>query len=112
MKKGLIIPAVIIAMGMTSFTSNVEATNTQSATVVVAQGDVEYTVIKTDELPAAVSKSLQEGYADYSVDKAYKGTDGTYKVDLSKDTEKISVYFNADGKFLKIEQGSKEDSMK
>lgn len=111
MKKGIIAAAAIVVVGMTSVSTSVNA-NPASQQIIISQDDVQYTIIKTDELPAAVNKSLKEGYSDYTVDQAYKGSDGSYKVDLSKATEKVSVYFNADGKFLKIEQAAKEDTTK
>lgn len=111
MKRSLIIAAVIV-MGMVGMYQNVKADNSMNTKATVLTIDnVKFTEIKVDELPTAVSKSLSEGYSDYTIVKAYKGSDDSYKVDLKKDQETISVYFNADGKFLKIEKGTSEDSM-
>jgi len=105
MKKGMIISAVIVVMAMMSFSGEVVANSSKyDQTAVVAQDDVTYAEVKVDDLPDAVTKSLKDGYADYEISKAYKGSDDSYKVELTKENEKIAVYFNADGKFLKIEQ--------
>lgn len=112
MKRSLIIAAVVV-FGMVGMSTSVKANNTSNSnTIILSQDNVKFTEIKSEELPAAVSKSLSEGYSDYTIVKAYKGSDDSYKVDLKKDQETISVYFNADGKFLKIEKGTSEDPMK
>ena len=90
--------------------ASVSATNSKfcSATIQL-QDEVTYEEISVDELPQPVAKAVQEGYADYTVTKTSVGSDGSYKVDLKKNEESISVFFNAEGEFLKIEQGGAEE---
>jgi hypothetical protein len=103
MKKGMIITAAAILVMGFGMSEVVIAENTTKA-VIIAQDDVKYDEVSTDELPEEVSTSIQEGYGDYTVSKAFKGDDGTFKAKLEKDDEKISVFFNEAGEFLKIEQ--------
>ena len=106
MKRGLIVSAAVLLFGMTSIaTFAVSASNHKNNnTAFVAQDDVKYNEIKVEELPEAVSKAIKNGYTDYTVSKAYMGSNNTYKVSLTKNKETINVLFNADGDFLKIDQ--------
>ena len=103
MKKGMIMTAAVIVLGI-SLLSGVMAENTNQ-NVVVAQQEVQYEKMNVEDLPEAVTQAISEGYADYTLSEAYMGTDGSYKVKLTKGDEKVKVFFNASGEFLKIEQG-------
>lgn len=106
MKKGMIMTAAVIVLGI-SMPSGVMAENTNH-TMQIAQEEVQYEKMNVEDLPEVVSQSISEGYADYTVSEAYMGTDGSYKVKLTKEEEKIKVFFNANGEFLKIEQVEKQ----
>lgn len=101
MKKGMIITAAVVVMGM-SMPAGLMAANAQQMAA-VAQEEVTYEEMEVENLPEAVTKAISDGYADYTLAKAYQGSDGSYKVKLTKDDEKIAVFFNASGEFLKIE---------
>ena len=109
MKKGMIITAVVVILGM-SMPEGLFAANANQ-TVLVAQDEVTWVEVKVEDLPEPVSKSIKEGYVDYSVSKAYQGSDGSYKVDMTKEEEAISVFFNAEGQLLKIVKGKPVDPM-
>lgn len=102
MKRRMIITAAALVFGLGASEALFAETTTKTA--IVVQDDVKYDEISTDELPEDVNTSIQEGYGDYTVSQAYKGGDGTYKAKLEKGDEKISVFFNEQGEFLKIEQ--------
>ncbi|TDN97155.1 hypothetical protein [Sunxiuqinia elliptica] len=102
MKKGMIITAVVVAMGMSVPTGVMAADAMETSSAV--QQEVTYEKIEIETLPEAVVKSVSEGYADYSVSEAFQGSDGSYKVVLEKDNEKIAVFFNDQGEFLKVEK--------
>ena len=110
MKRGMIITAAVAIMGISAPTASVLAGNSVKAEI-VAQQEVTYEKMNVEDLPETVSKSITEGYADYTVSKVFKGSDGSYKVNLEKGDEKISVFFNEQGEFLKIEQGGEVDPM-
>lgn len=101
----MIITAAVAIMGISVPTVSVLAANSVKAQTVLQQEEVTYAKVNVEDLPETVSKSITEGYADYTVSKAFKGSDGSYKVKLEKGDEKISVFFNEQGEFLKIEQG-------
>ncbi|WP_339736306.1 hypothetical protein [uncultured Sunxiuqinia sp.] len=103
MKKGMIMTAAVIVLGI-SMPSGVMAESTNQ-TMQIAQEEVQYEKMNVEDLPEAVTQAISEGYADYTLSEAYMGTDGSYKVKLTKEEEKIAVFFNASGEFLKIEQG-------
>lgn len=92
--------AAVIVLGL-SLPSGVLAENA-SETATVAQQEVQYEKMNVEDLPETVSNAISEGYADYTLSEAYMGTDGSYKVKLSKEDETIKVFFNAAGEFLKI----------
>lgn len=94
--------AAVIVLGI-SMPSGVLAENTNQ-TMEVTQQEVQYEKMNVEDLPETVTQAISEGYADYTLAEAYMGTDGSYKVKLTKDEEKVKVFFNANGEFLKIEQ--------
>lgn len=77
-------------------------------TVVRADEDVKYKEIKTTELPATINESVQKSYAEYTIAKAYLGSDGTYKVKLKKDDDNKIAYYSADGEFQKAQEAKQE----
>ena len=110
MKRGMIVSAAVLLFGLTSIATFAVsiANHKNNNTAFIAQDDVKYNEIKVEELPDAVSKAIKNGYTDYTVSKAYLGSDNTYKVSLTKNNETINVFFNADGQFLKIDQSGDE----
>jgi len=57
--------------------------------------------IPVNELPAAVTASIQKNFSGYKIDDAKKieaGSKVTYKVDVEKGTEERKITFGADGK--------------
>jgi hypothetical protein len=60
--------------------------------------------VKTSELPAAVTRSLNEKYPGYKTDKAFKAEDGTYKVSISKGDEKQTLFFDERGESVKMQK--------
>ncbi|WP_159519036.1 hypothetical protein [Sunxiuqinia indica] len=103
MKKVMIITAAVAIMGISVPAASVLAGNAVKAKI-VAQQDVKYEKIDKEDLPEAVSKSISEGYADYTISEAFKGTDGSFKVKLENGSEKLAIFFNEQGEFLKIKK--------
>lgn len=107
MKKGLMILTIAVLFGLFNLQSTM-AINLVSYTIVLADEDVKYKEIKTTELPATINESVQKSYADYTIAKAYLGSDGTYKVKLTKDGDKKIAYYSADGEFQKAQEAKQE----
>lgn len=104
MKKRMIITAAVVVFGL-SVPTGVFAENHAQTNVITQEQEVTYEQMNVEDLPEPVSKAVSEGYADYTLSEAYMGSDGSYKVLLEKENEKIAVFFNEQGEFLKIEQG-------
>ena len=68
-------------------------------------GDSDYSEeVMENDLPEAISSSLDELYPEHEVKKAYRGTDSSYKVKLENGDEKSVVYFDSSGQFIKSEK--------
>jgi len=96
-------PAVVltICLALPQFS---QATNRNNEVVVAQQVGVKYTEITSDQLPKEVSDALAKDYAGFKTDKAYKGDDGSFKVAVSKDTNKMVLYYSANGQLNKTEK--------
>jgi hypothetical protein len=60
--------------------------------------------VKSADLPAAVTRSINEKYPGFKAEKAYRATDGTYKVKVSKDDEKQTLFFDERGESVKMQK--------
>ena len=105
MKRFIIFPAVVltICLALPQFS---QAMNRNNEVVVTQQVEVKYTETTTDQLPKAVTDSLAKDYAGFKTDKAYKGDDGSFKVTVSKDTNKMVLYYSASGALIKSEKSA------
>ena len=103
MKKITIMTAVA-AFLILSLPRNTSADQLNTAEIM--SEDVQYVEIESSELPQAVNDVITKDYAEYTVDKAYKGNDGTYKTVLSKTGDKLIVVFNEKGEVVKTEDSS------
>ena len=83
-----------------------EASKTQNA-VVTAQAkdvkDVKYQEIMANKLPEAVTQTVTKDYEGFKIDKAFLGSDGNYKVEISKETLKHTVFLSEKGEVIKVE---------
>ncbi len=102
MKKGLIITAVMLLVGL-GMTVPVYA-DFSATPMVKFQEEVTYDEIEKEKLPEAVTNAIQEGYSGHEIAKVFLGSDGSYKVKLAKGDEKVAVFFNSSGEFLKVKE--------
>lgn len=66
--------------------------------------------IKHGELPESVVSSIQNNYNSFKLAEAYRGSDGSYKIKLEKEQEKLAVFYDAGGEFIRVENSNgKED---
>lgn len=114
MKKRMLSAAVILIIGFGAATTLFATKSMQAIVITQEQEEVTYAEIKTSELPETVSAALQQpAYSDYTVSKAFKGSDGTYKVLLSnEDKQNINVIFSADGELKKVEETENSNAQK
>jgi len=96
--KNLFLSAAIILGGLTSFASTSPISNTIVKTVSIQD---EYTEIKLEEVPAAVTEALKKAYPDAVLSKAYKNAKSEYKLDVTVGDKVGSLFANADGTWIK-----------
>ncbi len=101
----MILTSVATLLGLTF--PQVNAINKHEPTT--TQQEVQYQEIKTADLPQAITDKIAEEYNSYTVEKAFKGSDGNFKVNIEKTGSKLTLYFDKGGKQTKIERP--EDQM-
>ncbi len=99
MKITKLILSAIFATAMLSTTSAFATTNNNTIIVLEHDHEKEPTAMKIEELPEAIQQSIKvNGYHAEKAYFLYKGEEKVYKVDVSKEGEKSSLYFHEDGK--------------
>ncbi|KQB40925.1 MULTISPECIES: hypothetical protein [Flavobacterium] len=96
--KNLFLSAAIVLGGLTSFASTSPITNSIVKTISIQD---EYTEIKLEEVPAAVTEALKKAYPDAVLSKAYKNAKSEYKLDVTVGDKVGSLFANADGTWIK-----------
>ena len=105
MKKVMILSAaaLMLSLAMPQFA---EATNVQNSSTLIQVQQVKYQDVTVADIPEAVSTTIKKDYAGYTIDKAFKGSDGTYKVAVTKVDVKEVLFFDAQGGFIKAEKSA------
>ena len=96
--KNLFLSAAIVLGSLTSFASTSPISNTIVKTISIQD---EYTEIKLEEVPAAVTEALKKAYPDAVLSKAYKNAKSEYKLDVTVGDKVGSLFANADGSWIK-----------
>ncbi|WP_316635781.1 hypothetical protein [uncultured Flavobacterium sp.] len=96
--KNLFLSAAIVLGGLTSFASTSPISNTIVKTISIQD---EYTEIKLEEVPAAVTDALKKAYPDAVLSKAFKNAKSEYKLSVTVGDKVGSLYANADGSWIK-----------
>ena len=96
--KNLFLSAAIVLGGLTSFASTSPTSNTIVKTISI---QYEYTEIKVEEVPAAITDALKKAYPDAVLSKAYKNTASQYKLEVTVGDKVGALYANADGSWVK-----------
>ncbi|WP_264525530.1 hypothetical protein [Flavobacterium sp. N502536] len=96
--KNLFLSAAIVLGGLTSFASTSPISNTIVKAVSLQE---EYTEIKVEEVPAAVTAALKKAYPDALLSKAYKNDKSEYKLEVTVGDKVGALYANADGTWIK-----------
>lgn len=96
--KNLFLSAAIVLGAFASYASVSPISNTIIKTVSLQE---EYTEIKLEEVPAAVTDALKKAYPDGVLSKAYKNAKSQYKLEVTVGDKVGSLYANADGTWIK-----------
>jgi hypothetical protein len=96
--KNLFLSAAIVLGGLTSFASTSSISNTIVKTISVQD---EYTEVKLEEVPTAITDALKKAYPDVVLSKAYKNEKSEYKLDVTVGDKVGNLFANADGTWIK-----------
>lgn len=96
--KNLFLSAAIVLGSLTSFASTSPITNTIVKTISIQD---EYTEVKLEEVPVAVTDALKKAYPDAVLSKAYKNAKSEYKLDVTVGDKVGNLFANADGSWIK-----------
>ncbi len=96
--KKLFLSAAIVLGSLSSFASTSTAINTNVKVISIAD---EYTEIKLEELPAAITEALKKAYPEAVITKAYKNEKAQYKLDVTVGDKVGNLFANADGTWIK-----------
>ena len=110
MKKKVLFAVAAITMGIagSQVVSGTPYTTTDVNAVVSMNDEVTYEKIETDDLPEVVSNAISEGYAAFSIDQAYEGTDGSYKVTVSSGDLKYDLFYSKEGDLSTVKDHNEE----
>ncbi len=61
--------------------------------------------VPVEKINTEVSDAIKEAYAGYEISKVYRARDGSYKVKMKKDNEKVTAYYSVNGELLRTESG-------
>ncbi|MBK0369831.1 hypothetical protein [Flavobacterium agrisoli] len=95
--KKLILSAAIVLGGLTTTVATAHNVNPIVKSVSVAD---EYTEIKLEELPAAVTEALKKAYPDAVVTKAYVNEKKEYKLDVKVGDKEGNLFADANGNWI------------
>jgi hypothetical protein len=96
--KKLILSAAVI-LGAIS-TQAAIATNSVSIIQSVNIQD-EFTEVSADAIPAAVKSTIEKSFPGTKLEKAYKNEKNEYKLEITKDDKKYTVYTDTSGNIIK-----------
>ena len=97
MKKLILSAAVILGV------MSVQASNVLNPISIIQSVNVqdEFTEISADAIPAAVKSTLEKSFVGTKLEKAYKNEKNEYKLEITKDDKKFTVYTDASGNIIK-----------
>ena len=96
--KNLFLSAAIVLGSLTSFASTSPITTT---TVKVISVQEDYTEIKLEEVPTAVTDALKKAYPTAVLSKAFKNANSEYKLEVTVGDKTGNLFANADGTWIK-----------
>ena len=95
--KKLILSAAIVLGSLSTYAASVPNTNDVTKTVTVQE---EYTEVKLEEVPVAITEALKATYPSAILDKAYINAKKEYKLEITVKDQKATVYADAAGNWI------------
>lgn len=99
--KKLIVSAAIVLGSLNSFAATTVIANPIVKSVVLTD---EFTEIKIEELPAAVTDALKKAYPDAMLSKAYINEAKEYKLDVTVGDKVGSLFADANGNWIQKQE--------
>jgi hypothetical protein len=65
--------------------------------------------IRKNEIPETIASSVENSFTDHTIKKAYRGSDGSYKLVLEKGDEKLAAFYDARGEFSRLEELNEDE---
>ncbi|MCV9930247.1 hypothetical protein OIU83_21495 [Flavobacterium sp. LS1R49] len=96
--KKLILSAAIVLGSFSSFATTLPASVLD---VKVTSVQEEYTEVKIEELPAAITDALKKAYPDAVLNKAYVSANKEYKLDVTVGDKVGNLFADATGNWIK-----------
>ncbi|KDN55127.1 hypothetical protein [Flavobacterium seoulense] len=97
--KKLILSAAIVLGSLTAINAQTQTETTATTTEQTTQE--QYTEIKSEDVPTAVTEALKKDYPDALVSKAYVNDKKEYKLEITVKDQSATVFADVDGNWLK-----------
>ncbi len=99
--KKLILSAAIILGSFTAFAQeSTNPTSTESTAQTATTTQEEYTEVKLEEVPAAISAAIKTSFPDATIDKAFINANKEYKLEVTSGGKKGNLFTDANGKLV------------
>lgn len=95
--KKLVLSAAVLLGSLSTFAAIAPVQNSVVKIITIAD---EFTEIKIEELPTAVTDALNTAYPDAVIDKAYVNENKEYKLDITMGDKQGSVFADETGKWI------------
>jgi len=95
--KKLILSAAIVLGSLSTYATSVPNTNEVTKTVMFQE---EYTEVKLEEVPVAITEALKVAYPSAILDKAYINAKKEYKLDITLGDKKGNLFADETGKWI------------
>lgn len=95
--KKLILSAAVLLGSLSTFAAITPVENSVEKGITIAD---EFTEIKIEEVPAAVTKALKIAYPDAVISKAYVNESKEYQLDIKLGDKQGSVFADENGKWI------------
>ena len=95
--KKLILSAAVLLGSLSSFAAIAPNQITSEKVIIISE---EYTEIKIEELPVAVTDALKKAYPDAVITKAYVNESKEYKIEVKVADKEGALYADETGKWI------------
>ena len=95
--KKLVLSVAVLLGSLTTFAAGTPVQNSIEKVITVQE---EYTEIKVEELPTAVTDALKTAYPDAVINKAFINANKEYRLDIKTGDQEGSLYADETGKWI------------